>query len=120
MKIPRNLGAIVFATGLALSGCSEKTTCYDLSNEEIVCIKEIVGNNSMIITKTDGRVIEIFYSGESVDSESPIVDYIEINEGGNKKRYDQPEVLEEATKQFIDYAKRLRENEVKEGLRKLQ
>ena len=116
MKITKNLGAIVFATGLALSGCSTKT-CYDLPNEERVCIEEKLGADTMTITKTDGRVIEIDYWG-TLNAPEPN----SVKEIKDKKteEYMEPAVLEEAKNTIRKYYLMTTKDKVEKGLKALQ
>lgn len=120
MKAKKSLvSAIVLSTGILFGGCSEKITCYDLPNEEKVCIKEVTGNDSMIITKTDGRVIEIVYNS-ILDSETPGVTQVKITKDKETKEYRNSEIITEATKMLTDYYKRTTRNEVEKGLKDLQ
>ncbi|MDD5012506.1 MAG: hypothetical protein PHQ66_02585 [Candidatus Nanoarchaeia archaeon] len=116
MKTKKSLvSAIVLSTGILFGGCSK--VCYDLPNEETVCIEESIGADALTVTKTDGRIIKYVYY-ETGDN--PLPEYVAITKDKKTTEYRQKEVLDEAKKQIIEYYKRAKKDEVEQGLKDLQ
>ncbi|MDD5012504.1 MAG: hypothetical protein PHQ66_02575 [Candidatus Nanoarchaeia archaeon] len=114
MKSKKSLVSALVLAGLSLSGCSR--TDYNLPNEEKVRVINWMPDfweDSLTITKTDGRIIEIKYSG---NLENPYINSVNITKDKLTEEYTQPEVLEGAKKEFAEYYKKITEA----GLKDLQ
>ncbi len=122
----KKLIALALSVPLLFGGCSEKSN-YNFSNGDKLEILDYVSSNILdiyTIIKNDGRVIRFMY--EDIGDIKKIMK-LEIKNDGVTKKYDEPEVLEEADRQIDKYLKLIgkdrkttKKQKIEEGLRLLK